>query len=217
VERSSNQPGSSGSPDVDFGRLGSSATIAFWNAMLGATSSVMQRHLLRGAEIFQRVFMGEYGAAQWASDVTQLWSSWFGLAAFPFEWWSRYMGHIPTLILVVDKTSGTVGPVSAPTPISLSNRDFLLNVTDLQHLQGKGRIESARHVFARLTQNGNRLEAKLVELGDSPEERERTGIQPGFYIGLVYASLKAESQRLPLAILAALVEESAPGPAETLT
>jgi hypothetical protein len=176
-------------------------TTEFLNDLLNATSGVWLDQFGRWSNIIQQLRQGTYKAAQFQKDLVSMWDPWIAMATFPFQWAISNARPLATMLLVVDQVAETVGPVEAPTNISVPGLTPVL--TDLNQLGGNQKFDKS-HVEAEFTPEGNRVSVKLVELGSGPAARLLKGIVPGLYVGAVY--VKEVATPRPLAIVYVLVE-----------
>jgi len=217
--------------DVNFGAIGSGAAFQYWNDLVSVSMNLMEQQALVWTGVFQKVATSNADPQSWNQ---QFWEAWMGsLSAlqtatlFPWQWLARYAGNIPSVVLMVDEASETVGPFAVMTPTSAQGLEVA--ATDLVHVGGSGLISAQEHVNVWTVENGNRLEVSLVNLKgavplvDEPQVsvRQRMSLEgeglgtegmsapltPGLYIGVAYA--EDVSVRRPLALLHVYVYPSA--------
>jgi len=201
-------------PDVgstDFGQIGATPAIDFWNSLLSAITALTQRQLLDSAELFQQAATGQFDLQQWLRSVISLSTRWFTLANFPLDFLTRTNAQIPTVFFILDKAKETDFQ-SVRTPFVLPNAQ--VEVTDLWNLQDGGASKlvnqpEQQSVSVELAQNGNRLDVRLVSMG-------LQDIGPGLYVGAVHARSEPEATRFPLAIITVLAPFEAARKAVTI-
>jgi hypothetical protein len=213
-----------GYKDVNFGEIGSGAAFQYWNDLVSVSMNLMEQQALVWSGLFQKIATSNTDPQTWNQ---QFWEAWMGAvnavqtaAFFPFQWLARYSGNIPSVVLMVDSASETVGPFGVMTPLSAQGLEVA--VTDLVHVEGSGVISAQEHVKVWTVQNGSRLEVSLVNLQGSvpvvselaptvsqrmPVAGEGTAsgapLTPGLYLGVAYA--EDLSVRRPLAVVHAYV------------
>jgi hypothetical protein len=122
----------------------------------------------------------------WPSKASQFWSHW----ASPDAWFSGGRG-VPdspgeACYFVIDGAAEATGERRLRLPFTLGST--ALETTSLKNIQGRGEI-AAEHVEARLIAGptGDELGLALVNLG-RVQPRLTTGeIDPGLYVGAIFA------------------------------
>jgi hypothetical protein len=124
--------------------------------------------------------------SSWPSKTSQFWSHW----ASPTAWFSGTHGvpdgHGDASYFVIDGAAEATGERRLPLPFPLGST--ALETTSLKNVQGRGEI-AAEHVEARLVAGptGDQLGLALVNLG-RVQQRLGTGeIDPGLYVGAIFA------------------------------
>lgn len=174
----------------------------FLNDLMLATTGLMQDQLARWSSIFQQMRQGTYEARQLQMDLVRMWDPWIALATFPFQWWTQYSRQLPTMLFIVDEVAETVGPFEAPLNISLPP-GVTPAVGDLHQIGGNKQFD-ASHIQVELTPEGNQVSVTLVDLGSGRTARAAKGLDPGLYVGPVYATEVAT--RRPLALVYVFIE-----------
>lgn len=192
---------------VNFGELGGSTAMDFWNSLLDAGLRLFQQQARDWSDLFRQAVTGDFQLDQWVRSSVSMSMRWFSLAAFPSEWWARYMRQLPTLFFVVDEQTEALRHPLMPTPFIVPDHD--VHVTDLVRIGGPVQQTAtgeeppvmalkneppARCVEARLSADGSRLDVGLVSLLNQD-------LDPGFYFGMVYAHSQVDAQRIPLALV----------------
>lgn len=190
--------------NVNFGDLGANPAIDFWNSLLSAFTALSQRQMLDSADLFQRAVTGQFSLDQWVRDLIAMWMRWFSLANLPMEWLARSTSQVPLAVFVVDQEAET-DIRSVRPPVVLTSAQ--LEVTDLWNIQGNNsKLENQpgkQCINVELTQDGNRLDVRLVSL---LQQR----LDPGLYIGAVYAHAPPEATRYLLALVLVLAPLARP-------
>lgn len=187
----------------------------YWTDMLQATSTFWLGQAGRWSRALDQMRSGTYDSSTWMQDMAGAMDEWTQWMATPCQWMPQAERQLPTFLFVVDGDTEFYGPVGAPTAVFLPP-DVTMTVTDLYLIGGDGTggssaagtrsINANAHVQAQLSPGGDRVEITLVNLGRGQSRRTVQGINPGLYVGAVYASEVAT--RRPLAIVYALVEVS---------
>jgi len=193
-------------PQVNLGAIGATAAMDFWNAWLSAVTAVSQKQLQDSATLFQQVVTGNFELEKWAKSVISISTGWFSLAGFPIEFCSRANAQVPTAFFVVDKDTETASQIVRPSFIPLN---ATVEVTDLWNINGSGGVSVLKNkkdqtgglneqcLTAGFLEDGSQLEVELVSLLHQK-------LDPGLYLGMVYAHTPPEAQRYPLAMVALL-------------
>ena len=217
--------------DVNFGEIGSGAAFQYWNDLVSVSMNLMEQQALVWSGLFQKVATSNTDPQSWNQQFWEAWMSSLNAlqtaTLFPWQWLARYSGNIPSVVLMVDEASETVGPFAVMTPTSAEGLEVA--ATDLVHVGGSGIIAAQAHVQVWTQQGGNRLEVSLVNLKgamppvaeDQVSVRQRmplegegmgteglgTPLTPGLYMGVAYA--EDVSVRRPLALIHVYVYPSA--------
>ncbi|MDY7232524.1 hypothetical protein [Hyalangium rubrum] len=204
--------------DRDTPMMDASSAATFWNDMFQTNFTFWQSQHSRFFSALDKMREGKYDSAQWMQDVAGSWDAWLTLLASPWQASAGRERQLPTLLFVVDGDAEFIGPTDAPTHVFLPD-GVTTRVTDLHPVvgagiavrgksleQGTGNIDANAHIRAQLSPNRDRVEVSLVDLGRGQSRRKTQGIDPGLYVGAVYATEVAT--RRPLAIIYVLVEES---------
>jgi hypothetical protein len=192
--------------EVNFGERGASPFIHYFNSLMSVSTTLWQQQLFRWTTLAQGMLLGTATSEQLADVVLGPWRDAMSLSGFAPNWWMRYVGHVPSLVFIVDTSAETQGPVAAMTPVSVP--DVAPRLSPILDFGGGETVtaEESRAtevllppecVQARITQGGNRLEVTLVNLKGTPTQP--WVIQPGLYQFFVYVT-EATTQR-PLAIV----------------
>lgn len=187
----------------------------YWTDMVQATSNFWLGQASRWSRALQQMRTGTYAPASWAQDVMGAMDDWTQLMATPCQWMPQAERQLPTFLFVVDGDTEFSGPTDAPAAVFLPP-GVTITVTDLYHVGADGTggsqavgtssISATDHVQAQLSPQSDRVEVTLVNLGRGESRRTVQGINPGLYVGAVYATEVAT--RRPLAIVYALIEPS---------
>ncbi|SEM26332.1 hypothetical protein SAMN05444354_1148 [Stigmatella aurantiaca] len=185
-------------PEVDFGELGATPAVQFWNAMLGAVSSLWQEQFLYLSSLSTSALTAQNPGEVIQKGLLRLAMNWFSLVPFPFEWWTRYTQQVPSVFFVLDQEAQTASPVTVPLPIVLGEQQRI-SVTKLQKVGGGAFLPGT--IFSIECIDRTLLRVKPVSL------KQGNGLkEPGLYLGLIYTQNNGE--RHPLALLCVLHEET---------
>jgi hypothetical protein len=195
---------------------GTTTAVHHLDELVKATATFWQGQLGRWTGILQKARAGTYDSTQWIQDVVGMWDAWIDLATIPFQLAAGQAKQLPSLLFVVDGDAEFCPPGDAPTNLFLPP-GVTTEVSDLyrvgddilavgQPASGSRTISAQAHVRARLSPEGDRVVVTLVDIGRGKSARELKGIFPGLYVGAVFA--REGSERRPLAIICALIEES---------
>lgn len=193
--------------NADFGRLGANPFIEYFNDMMSATTAFWQEQAMGWAGLVQRMMETPAAPAQTAreTNANDAWQRWLSLFTSPVWWLTRYQAEAPTVLLVAESQAEMAGPSVAQTLVSVPD-GAQVEVTDLQRI-GTGASLPRTHLDVQLLPGGNRVEVKLVNLGNSAERKARSGL----FAAVVYA--KEQATRRPLAFVVAYIEEPGRVPA----
>lgn len=186
-----------------------------WSGMLQATSTFWLSQSGRWSRALDQMRSGAYDSSLLMKDMAGTLDEWTVLAATPCQGVSHSERQLPTLLFVVDGDTEFAGPLEAPTALFLPP-GVTMTVTDLylvggngtggSHAVGPRSVDASAHVQAQLSPQGDQVEVTLVDLGRGQSRRTVQGINPGLYVGAVYATEVAT--RRPVAIIYALIEVS---------
>ncbi|MFL5345410.1 MAG: hypothetical protein ACJ8AT_11480 [Hyalangium sp.] len=188
----------------------------YWTDMLQGSSTFLLGQVGRWSRALDQMRTGTYAPSSWMQDMTGTLDELTLLIALPFQWMPQSAERqLPTFLFVVDGDTEFVGPMDASTAVFLPP-GVTITVTDLYLIGGDGTgggqavgkrsINANDHVQAQLSPQSDRVEVTLVDLGRGQSRRTVQGINPGLYVGAVYATEVAT--RRPLAVIYALVEAS---------
>jgi hypothetical protein len=180
--------------DVNFGQVGATPGFQYWNDLVNVSMSLMEQQAALFSGVFQKMATSNGDPTAWNQQFWDLWMGWLTTAqtamSFPWQWMARYQGDVPSMVFMVDGVAETQGPFGVMTPVD--PQGLTVTTTDLFQVGGSGVISAEAHVQAWTSQDGNRLEVSLVNLGGA-------AISPGLYIGVAYAY--ETPVRRPLALL----------------
>lgn len=192
--------------DINYGAIGSSTPMQYWNDLLQATTALMQEQSLRWAAVFQDCMLGEGHPRDYFQAMRRLYAGYiqdaFVLGSFPWMWWGRFMGDVPSLCFIVDHVTEATPEQSVMTPINLprGSRVIVTDLTRIGSAHGAPDISGPEHVKARITNGGNTLAVSLRDIRKLYEAPGR--VKHGLYVGLLYSSdLGTSSGNRPLAFL----------------
>ncbi|KFA87728.1 hypothetical protein [Archangium violaceum] len=205
-----------GGPSAAPSATGTTTAAHRLDEFLKSSTTFVQDQLGRWTGILQKVRAGTYDSKQGLQDAVGMLDAWLDLATVPFQSATGREKQLPTLLFVVDGDAEFSPPGDAPTHIFLPP-GITPEVSDLYRVgddilaggppaSGSRTISAQAHVRARLSPERDRVVVTLVDIGRGKSVREQKGIFPGLYAGAVFA--REGSERRPLAIICALVEES---------
>ncbi len=194
---------------------GDASTVTdYWSDLLRASLPVFESQLDLWADALDQMRKGSYGGSQYLRDVVTSWDRWATLLMSSFQMGGPQR-QLPTLLFIVDGDAEFVGPMDAPTSVFLPPGVTTV-VTDLYRVgssskgggptAGSHSIDASKHVRAQFSPARDRVGVTLVDLGRGQSQRGNRGIEPGLYVGAVYATEVAT--RRPLAVVYVLIEES---------
>jgi len=194
---------------------GTTTAVHRLDEFLKAGTTFWQDQLGRWTGILQKVRAGTYDSTQWLQDVVGMWDAVIDLANVPVQVAAGREKQLPTLLFVVDGDAEFCPPGDAPIHLFLPP-GVTPEVSDLYRVgddilaagppaSGSRTISARAHVRARLSPEGDRVVVTLVDIGRGRSVREQKGIFPGLYAGAVF--VREGSERRPLAIICALIEE----------
>ena len=137
----------------------------------------------------------------WPSKTSQFWSHW----ATPTAWFSGGRGAPDSpgdaAHFVIDGAAEATGERRLHLPFTLGTT--ALQTTSLKNVQGRGEI-AAQHVEARVVAGtaGDELGLALVNLGRVQQRLATGDIDPGLYVGAIFAD---GDQSKPVVIVQALL------------
>jgi hypothetical protein len=179
----------------NFGQIGASPSIDFFNFMVSAFAAFSQRQLQDSADLFQRAVTGEFDLERMMKDLISLSLRWVSLANIPAEWVARFRTQAPAVFFIVDEDTETLTPQSVTTPIVA--QDFQIELSGFWNLNlqaSRAQLPMEECISAELKDNGNRLEIRPVSL-------LMQDLEPGLHVGVVHGHKTGETTRQLLALV----------------
>ena len=195
----------SGDGSVNFGDIGATPSIDFFNFVTSAFMAFSQRQLLDSADLFQRAATGDFDLDRMLKDIISLSLRWTTLANIPAEWMARFRTQSPMVFFIVDEQTETLNPQSV-TPAIIA-QDFEVELRGFFNLRDPtmAPLPMDDCISVEIKDNGSRLEIRPVSLLQQE-------LFPGLYVGVVYGHRTGETTRqlLSLVFLLAPFEEVRP-------
>jgi hypothetical protein len=188
--------------DINYGAIGSSAPMQYWNDLMQASTALMLEQSVRWAALFQECMLGEGTPNDYFQAVNRLYAGniqdAFVLSSFPWMWWGRFMGDVPSICFIIDSVTEATPEQTVMTPINVP-RGSEVKVTELTRIGSapKEVVIPSGHVKSQITNGGNALAISLQNT------KQLLPLLPGgMYAGLVYSSdMGTTSGNRPLAFL----------------
>jgi len=184
----------SGDGSVNFGDIGATPSIDFFNFVTSAFMAFSQRQLLDSADLFQRAATGDFDLERMLKDIISLSLRWTTLANIPAEWMARFRTQSPMVFFIVDEQTETLNPQSV-TPAIIA-QDFEVELRGFFNLRDPtmAPLPMDDCISVEIKDNGSRLEIRPVSLLQQE-------LFPGLYVGVVYGHRTGETTRQLLSLV----------------